>query len=83
LVALAEAPATRLRDLLRAGTALAVRRWYLSLVSLAVLVAQFLLFSSSPAFAIGLTAAPALYLVWANARFTLRPLLPAEPASVQ
>lgn len=78
LTALVEAPATPLRVLLPAAGALAVRRWYLSAVSLLVLAGQAALFTTSPALALGLTAAPALYLVWANARFALRPLLPAD-----
>ncbi|QIG38685.1 DUF624 domain-containing protein [Microbacterium sp. 4R-513] len=74
-VALAEEPKVRLRDALRAGAWLAVRRWYLSAVSLLVLAAQAMLFASFPAIALGLTASAALYLAWANARFTLRPVL--------
>ncbi len=78
LTALAEAPATPLRVLLSTGAVLAVRRWYLSAVSLLVLAGQAALFVTSPALALGLTAAPALYLIWANARYTLRPVLPAD-----
>ncbi|WP_345801383.1 ferredoxin-NADPH reductase [Microbacterium sp. AZCO] len=79
-VAIAEDPHARLRDLLRASAWLAVRRWYLSAVSLLVLAAQATLFASLPAIAIGLTAAAALYLAWANSRFTLRPVLAMEDA---
>lgn len=78
LTALVEAPGTPLRVLLSTAAVLAVRRWYLSVVSLLVLAAQAVLFTTSPALALGLTAAPALYLVWANARFCLRPVLPAD-----
>ena len=78
LTALAEAPGTPLRVLLSTAAVLAVRRWYLSAVSLLVLAGQAALFVSSPALAIGLTAAPALYLIWANARYALRPVLPAD-----
>ncbi len=75
LVAVAEAPGARLRDILRASLYLAVRRWYLTLVSFAVLAMQVALFTQTPAFAIGLTAAPALYVAWANSRHILRPVL--------
>lgn len=78
LTALVEAPGTPLRVLLSTAAVLAVRRWYLSAVSLLVLAGQAVLFTTSPALALGLTAAPALYLVWANARFALRPVLPAD-----
>jgi uncharacterized membrane protein YesL len=78
LTALAEVPAARLRDIAKAALYLSLRRWLLSLVSLAVLAAQIGLFTAMPAFAIGLTAAPALFLVWANARYTLRPVLATD-----
>jgi uncharacterized membrane protein YesL len=80
LVAIAEEPRARLRDVLRASLYLAVRRWYLTAVSLLVVAGQFWLFASLPAIALGLTAAPALYLAWANSRFTLRPVLETEEA---
>lgn len=80
LTALVEAPRTSLRVVLSTAAVLAVRRWYLSLVSLLVVAGQAVLFTTSPALALGLTAAPALYLVWANARFSLRPVLPADPS---
>lgn len=82
LTALVEAPGTPLRVLLSTAAVLAVRRWYLSAVSLLVLAGQAVLFTTSPALALGLTAAPALYLVWANARFALRPVLPADTTVV-
>ncbi|WP_102191429.1 DUF624 domain-containing protein [Microbacterium aurantiacum] len=78
LVALAEAPQARLRDILKAALYLSVRRWYLSVLSFAVLGVQFALFTTMPAIAIGLTCAPALYVAWANSRYTLRPVLDLE-----
>jgi uncharacterized membrane protein YesL len=78
LVALAEAPQARMRDILKAGLYLCVRRWYLSALSLAVLGVQFGLFTTMPAIALGLTAAPALYVAWSNSRYTLRPVLEVE-----
>lgn len=78
LVALAEVPRTRLRDVLRACLYLGVRRWYLTLGSLIVLALLLTLFTVKPALAIGLAAAPLLYVVWANARHSLRPVLPVE-----
>lgn len=81
LVALAEEPTARLGVVVKAALYLSVRRWWLSLVSLAVLALQVALFTAMPAIAIGLTAAPALYVAWANARYILRPVL-ADPAPV-
>ncbi|WP_312172816.1 DUF624 domain-containing protein [Microbacterium sp.] len=75
LVALAEEPAARMRDIIKAALYLCVRRWYLTALSLAVLGVQVGLFTTMPAIAIGLTCAPALYVVWANSRYTLRPVL--------
>ena len=75
LVAIADTPTARLRDVVKASLYLGVRRWYLTVVSLAVLGVQAALFTTMPAIALGLTAAPALYLAWANSRYTLRPVL--------
>ena len=77
LTAIAEAPTARLRDVLRAGVFLAVRRWYLTLASLLVVSLLLTLFAAKPALAVGLAAAPLLYVVWANSRYSLRPVLPA------
>lgn len=81
--ALAEEPGATFRAIARAALYLSVRRWWLSLVSLAVIALQVGLFVTMPAIAIGLTAAPALYLAWANARYILRPVLgDPEPQTV-
>ena len=76
LVALAEVPRARLRDVLRACLFLGVRRWYLTVASLLVLALLLTLLTAKPALAIGLAAAPLLYVVWANGRHSLRPVLP-------
>jgi uncharacterized membrane protein YesL len=82
LVALAERPTVWLRDALRACLYLALRRWYLTAVSLLVLVLLVQIIAVRPAIGMGLAAAPLLYIVWANSRFSLRPALdPAEPGS--
>ncbi|AVT29162.1 ferredoxin-NADPH reductase [Plantactinospora sp. BC1] len=75
LVAIAARPAARLRDVARACGYLAVRRWYLSAASLLVLALLTQLFVARPAIALGVAAAPLLYVVWANSRFSLRPAL--------
>ncbi|MDD7961362.1 DUF624 domain-containing protein [Microbacterium thalli] len=81
--ALAEEPDAAQRSIARAAVFLSVRRWWLSLVSLAVIAVQAGLFVAMPAVAIGLSAAPALYLAWANARYILRPVLgDPEPQAV-
>ncbi|WIM98530.1 hypothetical protein ACTOB_002132 [Actinoplanes oblitus] len=82
LAALAERPAARLRDVLRISGYLAVRRWYLTLPSLAVLALFEMFLVAKPVLALGLAASPLLYLVWANSRWTLAPVLaPQERTS--
>ena len=81
LVVVAEAPRARLRDVLRASAYLAVRRWYLTSASLVACGVQAALFAQAPALGLGLTAAPVLYVVWANSRYTLRPVLAAADAT--
>ena len=78
LVAAVERPRARVRDLLRASLYLAVRRWYLTLVSLLVLGLLASLVAARPALGLGLAAAPLLYVVWANSRYAL--LAAIEPA---
>lgn len=79
LVVLAERPTVRLRHALRAGLYLGLRHWYLTAFSLAVLAVFESLVASRPAIALGLAAAPLLYVVWANSRFTLREALGHSP----
>ena len=82
LVLLAARPDARLRDLLRVGLFLSVRRWYLTAFSVVVLGLGLTLFAAKPALALGLAAAPLLYVVWANTRFAARPAL-GEPATTR
>lgn len=79
LVVIAERPTVRLRDALRACLYLALRRWYLTAFSMGVLALFEALVASRPAIAFGLAAAPLLYVVWANSRFTLREALGPIP----
>jgi uncharacterized membrane protein YesL len=78
-VMIAERPKVRLRAALGAGLYLAIRRWYLTLLSLAVLGLLQALLASRPAIALGLAATPMLYVVWANSRFSLNPALGPAP----
>jgi uncharacterized membrane protein YesL len=79
VVALAEAPDARLRDLVFWSAYLALRRWYLTAASLVVLGLLALFVLSRPALGLGIAAAPLLYAVWANCRYSLRPaLVPSE-----
>jgi uncharacterized membrane protein YesL len=82
LVVISERPSARLRDALRACLYLAVRYWYLTVASLAVLAVGEALLASRPAIALGLAAAPLLYLVWANSRYALRAALGPVPGTV-
>ncbi|MEU4428580.1 DUF624 domain-containing protein [Actinoplanes sp. NPDC024001] len=71
LALLAEHPRVRLVDAARACAYLAIRRWHLTVLSLVVLAVLQALLVSRPALALGLAAAPLLYVVWANSRVTL------------
>ncbi|TRY17890.1 DUF624 domain-containing protein [Tessaracoccus rhinocerotis] len=75
LVAVTERPELRLAALARAATFLMAKRWYLTLMSLAAFVVLLAITAERPAIGLGVVAAPLLYLVWANTRFTLRPIL--------
>jgi uncharacterized membrane protein YesL len=79
LVVIAEQPGVPLRTAMRACLYLAVRRWYLTAVSLVVLAVLYTFFAAQPALALGLAAAPLLYVVWANSRFTLAAALGPAP----
>ena len=81
LVAISEVPTARLRDVLRAGLYLSLRRWYLTAASLAALAAQVAVFATAPALGLGLTASAALFFAWTNSRFTLRPVLDLDEKS--
>jgi uncharacterized membrane protein YesL len=81
LVVLSERPAVRVRDACRVSLFLAVRHWYLTVFSLVVLGLFEALLSTRPAIALGLAAAPLLYLVWSGSRFSLNAVLP-ERSSV-
>ncbi|WP_426504919.1 hypothetical protein ACPPVO_45605 [Dactylosporangium sp. McL0621] len=75
LAALAERPSARVRDVLRASVYLGVRHWPLTLLSLVVLALLLTLLAARPAVALGLAAAPLLYVIWANSRYALRAAL--------
>lgn len=79
LVVLAEQPTVRLRDTLRASLYLGVRHWPLTLLSLVALALLSTLLAARPAIALGLAAAPLLYVVWANGRFAVRSALGPVP----
>ncbi len=83
VVAFAERPAARLRDVARAGLYLALRHWYLTALSFVVLAFLQTLLASHPALALGVAAAPLLYVVWANSRFSLRTVLGPAPSLVR
>jgi len=78
LVGLAERPSTRIRDLARPAIYLVVRRWYLSALSLVAVAVLMGVVTTRPTIGLGFLAAPMLYIVWANARFTLQPVLAGD-----
>ena len=80
LVAIAEVPGARLRDVVRACALLGIRRWYLTAASLVALDVQAGVFAAAPAIGLGITASAILFFVWTNSRFTLRPVLDLDEA---
>jgi len=72
LTAIAEQRDIRLRDAVRRAAWCATRRWYLTIASLAALVVFAALFVNVPLLALSAAASPALYVAWANSRFSLR-----------
>jgi uncharacterized membrane protein YesL len=82
LVAVPERPDVTVVRLLRASVFLGLRRWYLTAASLVVLLLLAAVTISRPAIGLGLAAAPLLYVVWANSRFTLQPIRHVTVAAV-
>lgn len=79
LVALAAVPVlpgVRLRDLLRTSLYLAVRKWYVSVLALAVLGLLAGVVVMRPAVGLGFAAAPLLFVVWGGCRAALRSVVP-------
>ena len=76
LVVIAQHPEATLRTVVGSSLHLAVRRPHLVLVTLVAFGTQAAVFASMPALAIGVTAAPTLYIAWANARRALALLRP-------
>ena len=60
-----------------------VRRWYLTVMSMAMLLLLGSFIYSMPAWGAGLAASPILYVAWANSRQTLLPIAAtADPTTV-
>jgi uncharacterized membrane protein YesL len=74
LVLLSSRPQLRVRDACRVSVYLAVRHWFLTLLSLFALALLQALLVTRPAIALGVAMAPILYVVWAGSRFSLVPL---------
>jgi uncharacterized membrane protein YesL len=76
--------ATRTRALWKAGLFLAVKRWYLTVMSLFMLLLLLAFIYATPAWGVGLVASPILYVVWTNSRMALLPIARiADPAAVE
>lgn len=79
LVGAADRPDLPLRRLARAAVYLMVRRWYLTALSAACGLVFVALLTANPSVAVGIAASPLLYIVWANTRRTMRPVLGPGP----
>ncbi|NEE02965.1 ferredoxin-NADPH reductase [Phytoactinopolyspora halotolerans] len=70
-----ERPDARLRELVRPCVYLLVRRWYLVAMNLVVLALAVTIALVKPAVGLLVACSPLLYVVWANTRYALTPLL--------
>ena len=78
VVGMSRSPRIRARgssDVLQISADHRVRRWPFTLVSFAAIAVQAAVIVQAPALGIGLTSAACLYVVWAGARYALRPAL--------
>lgn len=75
LVAAVERPDVGLLRLARAAVYLMLRRWYLTALSVLCAAVYVAVLIERPAIAVGLLATPLLYVVWANTRRAMRPVL--------
>lgn len=80
LVLVVDRPGLRWHAVLRAAFYLGVRRWYLGALSAASLVTLAGAFALRPALAVGVLAAPLLYVAWANSRHVVRSADRESPA---
>lgn len=78
LVGVSEHPSARVRDIVKPAVYLAVRRWYLTAFSLLVVIGLGGAVAARPVIGLGLATAPMLYIVWANSRYTLQPILRSD-----
>ncbi len=76
LVALSVEPEARLLVTFRVALVLSIRSWYLSALSLTTVAIFASFVIAQPVLGLGFACTPALYIVWANARFSLRAVLP-------
>jgi hypothetical protein len=65
------------RSLWKACLFLAVRKWYLTVMSLLALLLLVSFIYAMPAWGVGLVASPVLYVAWTNSRQALLPIAPA------
>lgn len=80
LVGVVSLPDARVVGVLKAAVWLVVRRWHLTVVTIAALAFQAAFFAAQPVLALGLTSAPVLYLVWAGATYSLDTVVERPPA---
>ena len=74
--------ATRTRALWKASLFFAVKRWYLTVMSLLMLALLLAFIYATPAWGVGLTASPILYVAWTNSRQALLPVSGTAERSV-
>ncbi|MFV0428625.1 MAG: hypothetical protein ACK5KO_04250 [Arachnia sp.] len=75
MVAALERTDVSLPRLAKAAVYLMVRRWYLTALSAACTAVFIIVLVERPAVAIGVIASPLLFVIWANTRRAMRPVL--------
>ncbi|WP_129669048.1 ferredoxin-NADPH reductase [Phytoactinopolyspora endophytica] len=78
VVMVVERPDARLRELVRPSIYLLARRWYLVVMNLVVLTLAVGIALLKPAIGLLVVCSPLLYVVWANTRYALAPILPDD-----
>ncbi|AYY13884.1 ferredoxin-NADPH reductase [Actinobacteria bacterium YIM 96077] len=78
IVLAVDRPDLGLRQMVRSCVYLLARRWYLATANVAVLGLAVAVVLVKPVIGMLVACAPLLYVAWANTRYALAPLLPAD-----
>lgn len=83
LVIAQDRPRARLRQVIAVAAFVTIRRWYLSAVSIVVLLILGAAVVKAPAIGLGVALGPVAYLLWANARHSFSTVVAPGSVSAQ